>query len=271
MLGREICAYFSAEHEVLALDIKEIDIRDRQRTLALLGQHDLDLIINSAVMVDVDACERQPQLAWQVNALGAQNVALAAARTNATLIYISTDYVFDGTSTHDYREYDTTNPINVYGSSKLYGEILSRNLCRKLYIVRSSWLFGESPANYVARILRAAHTGPVAMSDDQLEAPTYTRHLAQALQHLLHSGCYGTYHFTGGDGCTRVEFAQAVLQEAGVKVAVKVMPPSEAIKKRIASRPHRIVLDTTLYRMTTAAEVPSWRIGIQEYLQQGQH
>ncbi len=263
MLGRELVKSF-AMHQVDALDIDEIDISQRAATLKIIGAIKPDLIVNSAVLVDVDRCEQQPEAAWKVNALGAQNVALAAARVNATLLYISTDYVFDGMTTHNYAEHHPINPINQYGKSKLYGELLSRNLCHKLYVVRSSWLFGHSPANYVARILQAAEEGKVRMPDDQLEAPTYCSHLAQALLLLVDSGCYGTYHFTGGKGCTRLAFARAVLGQAGLKIEPQLLPAAEAAKKRMAARPRRIVLDCTLYRMTIGP-LPSWQEGIREY------
>ena len=263
MLGRELVRSF-AEHQVDALDIDEIDISQRAATLEILESINPDLIINSAVLVDVDRCEEQPKAAWKVNALGAQNVALAAARCNAALVYISTDYVFDGAATHDYAEHHPVNPINHYGRSKLYGELLSRNLCRKLYVVRSSWLFGHSSTSYVARILRQAKEGGVQMPDDQLEAPTYSCHLAQGLLPLVNSGCYGIYHYSGGEGCTRMAFARAVLEQAGLNTELQLLPADAAAKKRVAARPRRIVLDCTLYRMAIAP-LPSWQEGIREY------
>ena len=264
MLGRELCELFSNTDDVYALDIDTIDITDRAATLKTLQEIAPHLVINSAVMVDVDACEKDPHTAWRVNAVGAQNVARAAAHTDATLIYISTDYVFNGASQSDYAEYHPVDPINHYGTSKLYGEILSRNLCQKCYIVRSSWLFGNSPLSYVARILKAAETGSVEMPQDQLEAPTYTRHLATALRALSRRECYGTYHFTGGEGCTRTVFAQEVLRAAAIETPVRVLPHNVAQQKRVALRPARVVLDCTLYS-TVVAPPPSWREGIQEY------
>lgn len=266
MLGREICATYQHDQEVISLDIDEIDVTKREQTVATLRDMNPDIIVNSAVIVDVDLCDREPNLAWEVNAIGAQNIAVAAAECGSQLVYISTDYVFDGVTTNDYREYDPTNPINHYGKSKLYGEILSHRVCQRLYVVRSSWLFGHSPRGYIARILAQAGAGAVRMAADQLEAPTYTAHLARALRPLWESGCYGVYHVSGGRGCTRKEFARAVIKGAGIDAPMETMPDAEAAAKRSSQRPKRVVLGTTLYQQVCGA-LPTWEEGIAEYFQ----
>lgn len=269
MLGRDICRAFSRIGEVIPLDIDEIDITKRDGTIHLLQRISPDLIINSAVLVDVDACEKNPAHAWQVNAVGAQNLAKSAALLDCELIYISTDYVFDGASSANYSEEHTTHPINHYGKSKLAGELLSQALCKKLYIVRTSWLFGMHANSYVARILHAAAHGVVRMPVDQLEAPTYTRHLTHALCALQQSGCYGTYHVSGGDGVTRVEFAQYVLQVAQKTAKIETMSPAEVQQSRNAIRPLRVVLDCRLYPLVTNNSLPDWRAGVDEYIRNG--
>jgi len=195
----------------------------------------------------------------------AQNVALAAADCNSQLIYISTDYVFDGESARDYAEYDYANPINHYGKSKYYGEMMSARLCQRLYVVRSSWLFGHSERGYIARILAQHEQGVVRMADDQLEAPTYTAHLAAALERLWQSECYGVYHISGGRGCTRIEFARGVLTAAGLNTAVEAADRAAVLAKRVARRPARVVLDCMLYQEVCATALPTWEEGIKEY------
>lgn len=264
MLGREICATYEGDHQIIPLDIEEIDVTKRKETVETITSFQPDLIINSAVIVDVDLCDRDPDLAWNVNAIGAQNIAVASAKCDSDLIYISTDYVFDGTASIDYLEYDQVNPINQYGKSKLYGEILSQQVCQRLYIIRSSWLFGHSPKGYISRILKQYQSGTVRMATDQLEAPTYTAHLARALQPLWESKCYGVYHISGGRGCTREEFACAVIDGAGLTATIDRIPDAEAIAGRNSRRPQRIVLSVDLYQRV-CGQLPSWEEGIVEY------
>ncbi len=263
MLGSELVGLLRDSHEVVGLDIAEIDIRGRDSTIAVIAELRPDLIINSAAFVDVETCETQPETAWQVNALGSQNLALAAEKTAAEYLYISSDYVFDGTSESDYDELSTPCPINQYGRSKLAGEILARQICRRTYVVRTAWLFGHRKGNYVERVFAMAdRDGVVRMATDQLESPTYTLHLAEAVEHLLQTGAYGTYHVTSEGVCTRLEFARFVLQAAG-----RGEEALEASKRqRLAARPRRTVLDCRLFRLVTGHAMAHWHDGIRDYL-----
>ena len=265
MLGQELCRIFGAQHETLAWDIDEIDITDRIRTLELLGAERPDLIVNSAAFVNLEACEADPDRAWQVNAVGAQNLALAAHQAGSSLLYISTDYVFDGQSEVDYDEVAAPNPLNVYGRTKLAGERISLQICPRTYVVRTAWLFGRAHNNYVERVLRAADSeGVVRMPDDQLESPTYTRHVAAALLRLVATGAYGVYHVTSLGACTRASFARYVLQQTGRSEPVQVV--DSATIKRFTRRPNRVVLDCRLFRLVTGQSLPDWQQGVRDYL-----
>ena len=264
MLGRELHAALSPKHEVTAWDIQEIDITDRPATLLKLKALRPDLILNSAAFVDVDQCERDPDSAWRINALGSQNLALAAEEAQSALLYISTDYVFDGESSEDYDEVSQTHPINHYGRSKLAGERLAAQICPRTYIVRTSWLIGHHPNNYVARVINAARRdGVVRMAPDQIESPTYTVDLAQAVSALIQTGSYGCYHVTSLCACTRVEYAQFVLEQAGRSEPVEVADVSQI--KRVGKRPHRTVLDCRLFQLLSGQALPDWRDGIRSY------
>ncbi|MFQ5617029.1 MAG: SDR family oxidoreductase, partial [Anaerolineales bacterium] len=138
MLGRELCRVLGSQHQILAWDIDEIDITDRPRTVELLGAERPELIVNSAVFVDLEGCEANPERAWRINAVGAQNLALAAQQVESVLVYISTDYIFDGRSETDYDEVSQPNPLNQYGRSKLAGERLSLQICPRTYVVRTA-------------------------------------------------------------------------------------------------------------------------------------
>lgn len=265
MLGREICRALASRHDLLAWDIDDIDITDRARTLDLLGAERPELIVNSAAFVDLESCENQPDKAWLINAVGAQNLALAAQQAGSSLVYISTDYIFDGASQVDYDEVAQPNPLNQYGRSKLAGEQLSMYLCPRTYVLRTAWLFGHAPNNYVDRVLRTAEKeGVVRMPVDQLESPTYTGHLAEAILHLIDTGAYGVYNVTGIGACTRAEFARYVLAQAGRPEPVEEV--DAAAVKRFARRPERSVLDCRLYRLVTGRSLPTWQQGVLDYL-----
>jgi dTDP-4-dehydrorhamnose reductase len=265
MLGRTLTEVLGRQHDILAWDIEEIDITDRPQTIELLGQEQPELIVNSAAWADVDGCDADPDKAWQVNAVGAQNLALAAQKLDSALLYISTDYIFDGRAETDYDEVAQPNPTNQYGRSKLAGEIFSRELCRRSYAIRTAWLFGHAPNNYVERVLQAAERdGVVRMPVDQVESPTYTGDLAEAILNLINAEAYGVYNVTSLGACTRAGFAQFVLLETGRSEPVHLVEASEL--ERQASRPPRAVLDCRLYQLVTGQELPDWRDGVRRYL-----
>ena len=265
MLGSELARVLVCEHDVTAWDVDEIDVTDRAVTLARVTRTKPDLILNSAALVDVEVCEEQPDAAWKVNAVGSQNLALAARELSAEYLLVSTDYVFDGTAREDYDESSSPNPINQYGKSKLAGERLAAAIWPRTYIVRTSWLFGHRPKNYVERVLTAADKdGVVRMAEDQLESPTYVPHLASAIRALIPTGAYGTYHATSLGACTRLEFARYVLSKAGRTVPLEKLEGAGA--GRAARRPGRTVLDCRLFRLVTGHELPSWQSGVDEYL-----
>ena len=264
MLGRDLVGFLGNRHEVVGLDIGEIDIRRREATVATIAEVQPHLIVNSAACVDVESCETEPEKAWRVNALGAQNLAMAADRIGADYLYISSDYVFDGRSGGDYDEFATPCPVNQYGRSKLAGEVLARQICRRTYIVRTAWLFGSREGNYVERVLDMAdRQGIVRMATDQLESPTYTLHLAEAVQRLIQTGAYGTYHITSTGACTRLAFAAFVLEAAGRSEKVEEL--TSARLSRQAERPCRTVLDCRLFELVTGHTMAHWQDGVRDY------
>lgn len=264
MLGSELCRVLGRRHEITAWDIDEIDITDRPRTLEALSDLQPEMIVNSAAWTNVDGCETDPDKAWQVNAVGAQNLALAAQQAGCDLLYISTDYIFDGNPSLDYDEFALPCPINHYGRSKLAGETLSLQICPRTYVVRTAWLFGHAPNNYVERVLNAAEReGVVRMPTDQIESPTYTVHLAEAISNLIETGAYGRYNITSLGACTRAAFAEFVLQCAGRSEPVEVV--DAATLSRVARRPGRTVLDCRLYRLVTGRPLPHWQEGVMAY------
>jgi dTDP-4-dehydrorhamnose reductase len=241
MLGIDLCSLLEATgHTVLRTDVsvregmqvpvwEPLDITDTQAVMTAIGRHQPDAVIHTAAYTDVDGCERSPERACLINGLGTWNIAAACGEHDVRLIYISTDFVFDGTKTTPYTELDAPNPINHYGRSKLAGERLVAQLCRKHFIARAAWMFGIYGPSFPGKMLDLAKTRPeLSVVVDQVGSPTYTRDLAQALVSLLDSPLYGIYHITNAGSCSWYEFAKATLEIAGVTgVQVKAMPSSQ--------------------------------------------
>lgn len=250
------------DHDVLALAHSAVDVTDRPAVLELAGW-EADVIVHAAAMTDVDGCERDPEDAYRVNALGTQNVALLAQRSEAALCYVSTDYVYDGKKGKPYWEWDETNPLSVYGASKLAGEWYVRNVLTRFYIVRTAWVYGPGGKNFPRKVLDLAAEHPtLSMVDTEAGHPTYAPHLADALASLIATEAYGIYHIVN-EGCTtRYALARAVLDGAGMDDY-----PMEAIDHypRPAQVPARVELHTVAAQ-SVGIRLPHWREGVTEWL-----
>ena len=202
-------------HKLFLIDLPEYDVADAGIIAAIAG-FEPDLVIHAAAMTDVDGCELDPDAAYKVNALGTKNVALACQRCDAPLLYISTDYVFDGTKDEPYLEFDEPNPINIYGRSKLAGEDFVCCLLSHFYIVRSAWLYGQGGNNFVSKLLQLAdERRELFMVTSEVGSPTYAPDLAQAVACLIEHPLYGIYHLVNEGSCSRYEFAHRILELAG--------------------------------------------------------
>ncbi len=202
---------------LLPLDLPEFDATDVQQVRTVLAEFRPDLVIHPAAMTNVDQCEAEPDLAYRVNALGTQNVALACQAGGAPLVYISTNYVFDGSKGAPYLEYDAPSPQSVYARSKLAGEWYTATLLQRFYIVRPAWMFAPGGRNFVETVLRLARErGGMTMVTDEIGQPTYAPDLADAIARLISSELYGIYHFTNAGACSRYEWAREILQAAGL-------------------------------------------------------
>ncbi len=214
-LGRQFMAAF-ADHELWGLDLPEEDIT-RPTMVGHLADWRPDLVLHAAAYTDVDGCERDPELAFRVNAVGTQNVALAAQRAGAAMLYISTNEVFDGTRRDSYREWDQISPVSVYARSKAAGEHIVRDLLAgRFYIVRIAWLFGPGGNNFVTKILAAAaKDGALRVAADEFGNPTFAPDLAAAVAQLVATGHFGIYHLTNAGFCSRYQFAREIMRLAG--------------------------------------------------------
>ncbi len=261
-----------AEHDVVGLTRAQLDVTDEAAVGAAVAAIRPRLVINAAAGTDVDGCESDPDGAHRVNALAPWWLARACARTGATLVTFSTDYVFDGVAPvgpggapRGFTEQDAVAPLSVYGRSKAAGGALVRETLAEHHIVRTAWVSGARGRNFVRTMLRLADGGgPVRVVDDQTGSPTMTRDLAVAVRDLALSGRHGTVHLVNEGSATWFELAEAVF--AGARREVDLAPqPSTAIQ-RPAPRPSWSVLDTTHARTMGVGPLPHWRDGLARLL-----
>lgn len=204
-------------HELIGFDLPEGDITDRDGVKTAVSHHRPDLIIHTAAMTNVDGCAENPELAYKINGLGTQNVALAAQEAGCELLHISTNEVFAGTRPEGYEEWMSYDPVNAYGQSKTAAEVHVRNLLNRFYIVRFSWLFAPGGRNFIHAILnRARETGEISVVTDEIANPTYVADLAQAIARLIETHQYGIYHLGNRGACSRWEFANEILRQANL-------------------------------------------------------
>jgi dTDP-4-dehydrorhamnose reductase len=270
MLGTALLPRLAAEHEVVGVDFLDFDISQEAAVQKAFRDLRPEFVFHLAAFTDVDGCEANPQKAEQVNALGTRNVARACAEIGAVLLYVSTDYVFDGSMERPYREDDAPNPISVYGQSKLGGEQHVQSLLARHFIVRSSWLYGPRGKNFVATILKVAQErDELRVVSDQRGSPTYTEHLAVKLAQMVQVQSYGIYHVTGAGNCSWFEFAQAILELGGLEGG-RVVPISTQECGRRARRPANSVLENRRLVESHLGALPHWRDGLADYLKEGQ-
>ncbi|MCL4458492.1 MAG: dTDP-4-dehydrorhamnose reductase [Chloroflexi bacterium] len=221
------------ETQTLGLaDLPDLDITDYEATLRAIEEFAPDVIIHAAALTNVDGCELDPDTAYRVNGLGTQSVALAAHQVGAAMVYISTDYVFDGKKGEPYLEFDEPNPINMYGKSKLAGERYVQMLLDRFYIVRTAWLYSATGRNFVKTIMHLAEQQEEILAvTDESGSPTYARDLALALAKLIERPLYGLYHLTNEGRCSRYEYISKILGLIKKKVRLVPMTTAEYIKK----------------------------------------
>jgi dTDP-4-dehydrorhamnose reductase len=243
--------------EVTAADHASLDVGNRTAVLAVIEALRPDVVIHTAAWTAVDACEADPDRAYATNALGTRHVAEAARRYGAHLVYLSTDYVFDGTAAQPYREWDQPHPLSVYGGSKWGGE---KELDAGATIIRTSWVSGAHGRNMVGTILRlASGFGPLRFVDDQRGSPTFTADLAGAVAVLATERRPGVFHVTNQGVASWYEFAAAVLAAAGHDPSrVEPIATSQLDPPRPAPRPANSVLDNAALRLAGLPLLPDW-------------
>ncbi len=252
-LGSDLVAAFAASPsrpEVVAAGRAQLDVADRDAVLQAIGAIAPTMVVHAGAWTAVDACEADPDRAYRVNALGTRNVAEGAALVDAHLVYVSTDYVFDGKAAAPYREWDQTNPLSVYGRSKLGGEREAQALRPGATIVRTSWVCGAHGANMVKTVLRLAAEPPeLRFVDDQRGCPTFTEDLAGMVLRMATARLPGVYHVTNQGETTWYHFARDVLTAAGLDPdRARPVATADLQPARAAPRPANSVLDNAALR-----------------------
>ena len=245
------------ENEVLTSD-QDIDVTDLDGVTRYADINHPDIIIHCAAYSDEGLCEENVETAYRVNALGARNIATAARRVNAKLIYLSTDDVFGGGGEKPLTEFDLVQPETVYGKSKYAGEQFVRELCPKHLIVRSAWIYGNSPNNFLRRFIeQAKESGVVQVPNNEISSPTSARELARFIVRLADSLEYGIYHASCEGICTRYEFACEIARLAGLSVKVEPV---------VGKRSSYTMLDNLMMRLTGIYAMPDWKKALEEFM-----
>ncbi len=251
------------EHEYLALDAAEMDITDQDRVREVITEYQPDAIFHCAAYTAVDKAEDNVEACEKVNVEGTRNIAEAAREVDSKLIYLSTDYVFDGTKEGKYTPEDPTNPKSVYGKTKYLGELEALKVL-KHYIVRISWVFGINGHNFIKTMLKLAEThDEVSVVSDQIGSPTYTVDLARLLVDMAHSDRYGIYHATNEGECSWADFAEYIFKANGKDTKVNHITSEEYPQK--AYRPRNSKLSKDKLVENGFDLLPTWQDAVDRY------
>lgn len=284
MLGVDLCAELEDSYEVCGMDIAENpnsrigdfyrgDITDRDAIVEIFLKAKPHFAVHTAAWTDVDGCELDAKKAYEVNAGGSENVALACEASGAVLIYISTDFVFDGRSRKPYKEEDGPGAVNIYGDSKLKGEEAIGKVLKKYFILRTSWLYGRHGKNFVDTVLdKAGKEKILKIVNDQVGSPTYSKDLAAAIHVLLDRVSlkqspkdYGIYHVSNSGSVSWYEYTKEIMR-LKMKSVAEIVPISSGELVRPAKRPAMSVLDNSKFTKFTGYRMRNWKEALKAYL-----
>lgn len=266
-LGTEVTRYLQERgYEVYSCGKSELDITDAAQVSQTVGEIRPDVIVHTAAYTKVDLAETEIDEAYKINAYGTRNLAVAAEEAGAKIVYISTDYVFEGNGQDPYHEFMDCHPNSIYGKSKLAGEQMVQQCSTKFFILRTSWVFGKYGNNFVKTMLKLAQNNrELNVVDDQFGSPTYTYDLAQFIEQIIQTKLYGIYHTSNTGFCTWYEFARAIFAGAGVK-DMQVNPVGTKDFPRPAPRPANSRLDHMAIRLNGLPDFRHWREALADYL-----
>ena len=247
------------------VDVEEMDITDARKVDEVITKAQVDKVVHCAAYTAVDAAEDNVELCRRVNAEGTENIAKVCKRLDLPMVYLSTDYVFDGEGERPWEPDDERDPLNVYGQTKYEGELAVERNLDKYFIVRIAWVFGVNGKNFIKTMLNLAQNhDTITVVDDQVGSPTYTYDLARLLVDMIETEKYGRYHATNEGLCTWYEFAKEIFRQAGVDV--KVVPVTSEQFQAKARRPHNSRMDKDKLEAMGFQRLPSWQDALSRYL-----
>ena len=267
-MGRAVNKLYANDgrYELVNTDVGELDITNIDEVMSFVREVKPYAIINCAAHTGVDACETEGDKAYRINAIGPRNLSIAATETNAKLIHISTDYVFDGKGTRPYTEFDAVGPQGMYGRTKLAGENFVKQFADRYFIIRTAWLYGDGK-NFVKTMLRLSETNDkVRVVKDQVGSPTSAEELAKAVAFLLPTENYGLFHGTCEGDCSWAEFTEEIFRLAGKKTVVEAITTEEFGAK--APRPAYSILENYMFKLTSDFMFADWHDAIAKYMKE---
>ncbi len=258
MLGQDLCPILEDnEYDVIETDIHNLDITNLENINKVINKETPEIIIHCAAYTNVDKAEEDLENAKKINVLGTENLAQICGEKDITLVYISTDYVFDGEANTPYLPNSPTNPINNYGLTKLEGEKAVKKYCKKYYIARTSWLYGHHGKNFVETMLSLADKPELKVVDDQIGCPTWTIELANGIIKLIQNEEYGTYHVCGSNSTSWYGFAKEIFAQTNKNV--NLQPCSTEEFPRAARRPKYSIMENNKI-------CRDWKLALKDYL-----
>lgn len=264
-LGFDVINMFS-EHEVIGVGSRDLDLTNIDNTYRFIKNLRPDIIVHCAAYTKVDDAESNPDICYKVNTISAQVLASVCNEIGAKLLYVSTDYVFDGNSGRPYTEFDCVNPLSIYGKSKAAGEKIIKDILPRHFIVRTSWLYGVNGNNFVKTMLKLSEEKEVIkVVNDQKGTPTSTIDLARGIKRLTNTDNYGTYHGTCKGETTWYDFTKKIFEIKNIKTKVEPITTEEL--DRPAFRPKNSVLRNYMYELTIGDPFRQWEESLNEYLQ----
>ena len=258
--------------EGIGVDVEEMDITDKDACRRVITEAGPDAVIHCAAYTAVDAAEQNMELCRKVNADGTRNIAEVCRDLDISLMYISTDYVFNGTGERPWEPDDVREPLNAYGQAKYEGELAIEELLDKYFIVRIAWVFGVNGKNFIKTMLRLGREhGAVSVVDDQIGSPTYTYDLARLLVDMIQTDKYGRYHATNEGLCSWYEFAVEIFKKAGMEDVKVTLVDTEEYTSRYpgqAKRPMNSRISKDKLEENGFERLPSWQDALERYLKE---
>lgn len=252
-------------HTAIGTDVEEMDITDAEKVREVLNAEKPDAVIHCAAYTAVDAAEDNVELCRKINAEGTENIAKACKELGCKLLYVSTDYVFNGEGERPWKPDDEREPLNVYGQTKYEGELAVEKYVEKFFIVRIAWVFGINGKNFIKTMLRLGEDhDELTVVADQIGSPTYTYDLARLLVDMIGSDKYGRYHATNEGLCSWYDFAVEIFRQAGMDVRVRPVTSEEYPAK--AKRPHNSRMDKAKLEENGFERLPDWKDALGRYL-----